>query len=110
MAPRNQGRAARILFTSRQYTEDEHGNLVRVWGHPDEDWTRPEDVRAWLRGKRVIEDLASGLEHVRPGYITMLVKDGYLRPDLVADFFWITKKCADRFGLERPKHMPPFPE
>ena len=57
-------------------------------------------MRAWLRGKRVIEDLRTGLEYVREGYITTMIREGYLRPDLHAGFYWITAKAAEKFGLE----------
>ncbi len=101
MASRHQGRAARILFTRTEYIEDADGFLIRQWRDPNEDWTRPEDVRAWLRGKRVIEDLRTGLEHCRPGFITAMVKGGFLRPDMCGHFWWITRKCAAKYKLEK---------
>ncbi len=101
MASRHQGRAARILFNSTQYVEDEQGYRIRIWGNGNEDWVRDSDVRAWLRGKRVIEDLRTGLEYIREGYIAGMIKAGYLRPDMHAGFYWITAKAAERFGLER---------
>src|SRR5438046_431328 len=103
MASRHQGKATRILFRKTEHIEDADGYRIRVWGDPNEDWVKPTDVRAWLRGKRVIEadELRSGLEYVRESYISMMIRDGYLRPDLASGFYWITEKAAERFGLER---------
>ena len=74
MATRHSGRAARILsqhLNGPTYIEGADGLRIRVWGDPNEDWTRPEDVRNWLNGKRVIEadDLRRALEYVRESYL-----------------------------------------
>jgi hypothetical protein len=70
MAARLSGRAARIFnqhIYGPAYIEDADVYRIRQWGDPNEDWVRPEDVRAWLRNRRVVEehDLRSALEYIR---------------------------------------------
>lgn len=84
-----------------QFTEDEDGRRIRIWGNGYEDWVRDEDVRAWLKGKRVVEDLRDGLEYVREAYIKNMVRDGYLRFDATAGVYWITAKAAEKFNLPK---------
>jgi len=84
-----------------QFIEDEDGFRIRQWGNGYEDWVRDEDVRTWLLGLRVVEDLRSGLEFCREGYIRNMVRDGYLRLDPTSGFYWVTAKAAERYNLPR---------
>lgn len=84
-----------------QFTEDADGRRIRIWGNGYEDWVRDEDVRAWLVGLRVVEDLRDGLEYVREVYIKNMVRDGYLRFDATAGVYWITAKAAEKFDLPK---------
>lgn len=86
-----------------QFTEDADGFRVRVWGDWKEDWVKVEDVREWLLGLRVVEDLRTGLEFCRETYIKDMVKGDYLRFDPTAGVYWITAKAAEKFDL--PKVM-----
>jgi hypothetical protein len=88
-----------IHFKKREYLEDKEGNRVRVWGDCDHDFVTDADVKTWLKGNRVIEDLRSGLEYVREGYIKMMVREDYLR--YMHGYYWITQKAADRWHLEK---------
>lgn len=88
---------ANLAFKKPEYIEDENGFRVRVWGDGSFDYVKDEDVRAWLVGNRVIEDLRSGLEFVRESYIRKLVAEGYLRRS--GPLYWVTQKAADRFRL-----------
>lgn len=92
-------RRANLAFRRPTYIEDENGFRIRVWGDGSFDYVKDEDVRAWLLGNRVIEDLRSGLEFVRETYIRKLVAEGYLRAD--GYFYWVTRKAAKRFNLPR---------
>lgn len=84
-----------------QFTEDEDGRRIRIWGNGYEDYVTDDDVRAWLKGLRVVEDLRDGLEFVREGYIKSMVKDGHLRLDPATGVYWITAKAAEKFKLPK---------
>lgn len=96
-------RAVRILLQSAgpQYQEDKEGRRIRIWGDPNEDWVKPSDVRQWLTGQRVVDDLRDGLEYVRESYLTTMVREGYLRKDPQAPYYWVTAKAAEKFNLPR---------
>ena len=97
-------RAFRIASRTLAGTKFEEidGFRVRQWGDGMEDWVTPEDVRAWLLGLRVVEDLRTGLEFVRETYIhNVLIREGYLRKDETTGLYWITKKAAQRFDLPK---------
>jgi hypothetical protein len=92
---------ANQAYKRPEYIEDQDGNRIRIWGDGMVDWVKDEDVRSWLLGLRVIEDLNSGLEFVRESYIKSMVAQGYLRK--INGWYWVTRKAADRFNL--PKVM-----
>lgn len=94
-------RKAMMAFHGPRFEIDADGRKIRLWGDGYEDWVTDDDVRAWLVGLRVVEDLRDGLEFVRQSYIDKMVKDDMLRK--VGPHWWITRKCADRFKL--PKVM-----
>ncbi len=95
-------RIASQAWNGTQYTEDGDGFRIRVWGNGYEDWVTDDDVRNWLKGVRVIEDLRSGLEFCREGYIKNMIRDGYLRQD-ASGLWWVTAEAAEKFSL--PKVM-----
>lgn len=97
------GRAVRIALHAWKGPQFEEidGCKVRIWGDPNEDWTRDSDVRAWLLNLRAVEDLREGLEFVRESYLQSMVKQGFLKKD--GPLWWVTQKAADRFNL--PKVM-----
>ena len=90
-----------------EFVYDEDGRKIRVWGDRFEDPTTYDDVRDWLRGQRVVEDLRDGLEFVRDTFIQRMVKEDQLRK--INGMWWITKKAADKYGLE-PVMGCAFPE
>lgn len=92
-------RLAKMAWSGPEFIEDEDGFRIRVWGDPNEDWTKDSDVRAWLVGKRAIEDLREGLEFVRESYVQSMIKQGFLKKD--GPLYWITAKAAARFDLPR---------
>jgi hypothetical protein len=94
-------RVAMQALHGPQYEEDEEGRRIRVWGVAMEDWVTDDDVRSWLLNTRAVEDLRDGLEFVRETYIKTMVRDGYLRKDPQAAYYWVTAKAAERFKLPR---------
>src|SRR5262249_46895902 len=68
-------RIASQAWFGTQYEETRDGYRVRIWGDPNEDWVKKEDVRAWLTGVRVIDDLREGLEFVRESYIKTMISN-----------------------------------
>lgn len=94
-------RIAMQALNGPQFIEDEDGRRIRLWGNGYEDWVRPDDVRAWLLGLRVVEDLRDGLEFCRQGFIEKMVKDGHLRRDRTSGFYWITAACAEKYDLPK---------
>jgi hypothetical protein len=96
-------RLASQAWSGPKFEEDAEGRRIRIWGNGYEDWVRDEDVRNWLLGLRVVEDLRDGLEFCREAYIANMVKQDYLRLDPTTGFYWITAKAAERYGL--PKVM-----
>jgi hypothetical protein len=93
---------ARIKMLGPQFEFDDEGRKIRLWsGNTHIDCVTNDDVRAWLIGLRVVEDLRDGLEFVRQSYIDGMVKSDLLRK--VGPHWWITRKCAERYDL--PKVM-----
>ena len=98
------GRAIRIAsqaFHGPEFVEADDGQRIRIWGDGMEDWVTPDDVRAWLKGNRVVE-LREGLEFVRENYITGTGRDQSPRKDRNGGgFYWITAKAAEKCDLDR---------
>ncbi len=72
------------------------GRKIRVFTR--EHWCGPEEVRRWLLDTRIV-DIEDALEHVSEGVLRWLIRDGYLRKDPAAGYFWITRKAADKYDL-----------
>jgi hypothetical protein len=105
--------AIAALVHKPTFVEDAEGNRVRVWSDASTDAmgrqvksldvVKDEDVRAWLLGLRVTT-IAEGLEFVHEKYARGMIRDGYLRADVLdANRFWVTEKAAERWNL--PKVM-----
>lgn len=90
-----------LIVNKPTYIEDEDGFRIRQWGNSNYDYVRDEDVGAWLRNVRVVEDLRSGLEFVRQSYIDMMIRQDYLRWDTKHKFYWVTAKAALRYNLKK---------
>lgn len=92
-------RLASQAWSRIKYEEDAGGRRRRIWGNGYEDYVTDDDVRAWLKGLRVVEDLDDGLEFVRPGYIQAMIQKGWLRRSSSSPYYVITEACAQRFAL-----------
>jgi hypothetical protein len=104
--------AIRAISHKPNFVEEADGQRVRIWSDATKDKSgrvvqsldvvTDEDVRLWLLGERVVT-LRSGLEFCHQKYIAGMVREGYLRKDDAADWFWVTAKAAERWSL--PKVM-----
>jgi hypothetical protein len=102
--------AVRAVMHKPKFVEEADGQRVRVWSDATTDASgriitsldvvTDEDVRAWLLNMRVVT-LRSGLEFCHPKYIAGMIRDGFLRKDDAADWFWVTDKAAQRWNLPR---------
>lgn len=91
-------RGALRSIVGRQFiTDPKTGRRERVF--TAQDWCGPEDVRAWLLNRRVVE-LDDALEFVSRAVLRFLIDGGYLRKD-AAGFWWITRKAAEKYDLPR---------
>lgn len=90
---------ANTKFQKPEYDEDpKTGQKIRKWRDTED--VSDKDIKQWLTGNRVIEDLKDGLEYVRPQTIQKLVDDGLLKKDPKANYYWVTKEAADKFDLK----------
>lgn len=97
------GKILASAFTAApEYRIDSKGRKVRVFTSVAP--CSEQDVFNTLQWNRVVTE-DECLEGVGQSVFQYMIKVGYLRKDTRADYYWVTKACAEKYNLSNKLNM-----